>query len=89
VHNIKDINVEQQSDNVDDVKVAVMRLDTPKEIFDLWYELSYMRVILSTLLKENPDLIKNWGKDTVESCRKIAQDLVKERFPKANLEYPK
>ena len=83
MHNIGGINMEQKSDAVDDVKVAVMRLDTPKEIFDLWYEIFYLRAVLSEIIRNNSQLTKY----TFDESRKMAQYWMKERFPKANLEY--
>lgn len=70
---------------MDDILYAIMGIDKQKEIFNLWYEVNFLRLSLNQILKLNPDLHVNLKKKDLESCRKEAQEIVKRRFPNCNI----
>jgi hypothetical protein len=74
-------NVIEDNIDVNSVKAAVMRIDTTKQIFDLWYEVFYLRAILSMVIGD----IKHIDYD---AARKMAKHWMKEKFPGIDLEYP-
>lgn len=72
---------------MNEVKAAVLGIDVPQEIFDLWYEITYLRSLFSIVLEKNPDISEAITKETFEQARKIAQVGLKKRFPNVDLEY--
>ena len=72
---------------MNEVKAAVLGIDVPQEVFDLWYELIYLRSLVSIILEKNPDISEGITKETFEQARKLAQGGLKKRFPNVDLEY--
>jgi len=70
-----------------DIFDLLIGIDKRKEIFDLWYEVTYLRVLLSELLSHNPELFKNTSEEGFENCKLKAQEIVKARFPNAGITF--
>ena len=72
-----------------DLKPLLMQhihgIDHLKEIFDLWYELSYIRFLLGEVLLTNPGV--RLLPESLEKARALAQDVLKEKFPTVDLDY--
>ena len=58
------------------------RFDKNPEIVQLWYEITYLRIVLSQSLDE-----KQAERIDIEKARLDAQDIVKKRFPKLTIEF--
>lgn len=63
----------------------LMGIDKRKEIFDLWYEVTFLRMVLIQVIEPNPEL---GSKLDIEKCRRDAQEVVKNRFPNAKIDFP-
>ena len=63
-------------------KGALMGFDPLKQIFDLWYEVSYLRAMISYALQD-----KEIPASVIEDAKKYAKSEMNRKFPKVNLEY--
>jgi hypothetical protein len=64
----------------------VVRMDFPGEIIDLWHEVTYLRVILGYVLGQIPGSDEIY-KDLMTKSRSEAQEVVRKKFPTANIQY--
>ncbi len=64
---------------------AILGVDKKNEIFNLWYEVIYLRNILNMMIMANPSLMDGVKKANIESCRIDAQLQVVKRFPNCNI----
>ena len=62
-------------------------ISTLNEIITLWYDVNYLRLVVSKILTENPELAKNLNEEAFNECRKQAQECVKKRFPEISLNF--
>jgi|GEM_PF-4151620 len=67
---------------MDNIVDAMMGLDKRKEIFNLWYEVTYLRLVISQIIptQEKADL-------NFEMLRKDAQEIVRKRFPEVEINF--
>lgn len=75
----------------DFIKNIVMGIDTNNEIFTLWYEVTYLRMIISVLINkniENKNIIP-LNDEEIENLRKEAQKLIQNRFPEYKIKFCK
>lgn len=72
---------------MDDVLDILLGVDKKREIFNLWYEITYLRGVLNEMMSQNPSLHINLTAETYDKCRRFAQDVVKSKFPHANIEF--
>jgi hypothetical protein len=70
----------------DELKSRVLNVDTVKEMFDLWYEVTFLRFLMTEIVNHNESLGKFLDQDTFENCRRKAQVFLKDKF-KIDLEY--
>jgi hypothetical protein len=71
----------------DELKARAIGVDQLKEIFDLWYEVTYLRYILTEIMQRNPKaIIDPIHEDVFDECRHKAQLFLKDKF-KIDLEY--
>lgn len=61
----------------------MMGIDKNNEIFNLWYELTYLRMIVGIIAERSDTLPIT--KDEISKCRERAQELVRKRFPKCEI----
>lgn len=72
---------------IDQLKANILNVDTVKEIFDLWYELMFLKFIVSEALSINCEISTAMKDPQVfERCRNKAQLFLKEKF-KIDLEF--
>jgi hypothetical protein len=72
---------------VDDILDMLSGIDKKNEIFTLWYEVTFLRIIISHLLDQSLYLQEVMTPEVIEECRKHAQKIVKERFPLQNIDF--
>ena len=70
---------------MDDILDVLMGIDKRKQIFDLWYEVTFLRLILIQIIEPNPEMTKHLD---IEKCRKDAQEVVRKKFPHAKIDFP-
>lgn len=73
---------------MNDIIDLLSGLDKKKEIFDLWYEVHYLRVLLSHIVSTTPSLMECVNEGIMEGCKAVAQEEVKKRFPNFGLSFP-
>jgi len=72
---------------MEDIMDMLSGVDKKNEIFNLWYEITFVRLVFSYIVghsKEMQDLLTT---DVIDECRKQAQDIVKERFPLLTIDF--
>ena len=67
---------------MDNVVDMIMRIDKRKEILTLWYEVTYLRMIISQIVP--PEVILTLD---LEKIKNDAQEMVRKRFPEAELSF--
>lgn len=72
---------------MDDIMDMLSGVDKKNEIFNLWYEVTFVRLILSFLVSKSEYLQSELTKEVLDMCRKEAQDIVKERFPLLTIDF--
>jgi hypothetical protein len=74
---------------MDDILDAIMGIDKRKEIFTLWYEVTFLRVVVNKILSFNPHLHEKMTLEEYDLIRKEAQEIVKNRFPSCTIDFNK
>lgn len=72
---------------MDDILDRLMGVDKKKEIFDLWYEITFLRLVLNEIFILNPSLHEKMDQEKYECCRKNAQKFVSDRFPECKIKF--
>lgn len=67
----------------------MMGINSPKEVLNLWYEITYMRYILNYIIEKNPKMDKCINDEVIEQARMMAQNEVNAKFPSIKIDYPK
>lgn len=67
---------------MDNIVDAMMGLDKRKEIFNLWYEVTYLRLVVSQIIPTEGASHLN-----LEKIRKDAQEIVQKRFPEVGITF--
>ena len=67
---------------MDNIVDAMMGLDKRKEIFNLWYEVTYLRLVVSQIIPNQEVAELN-----LDMIRKDAQEIVKKRFPGVEISF--
>lgn len=62
-------------------------IDKRNEIFNLWFEVSFLRNCLNKILELNPDLHKNLDEEKLNLCRQLAKEEVIKRFPLCKIDF--
>jgi hypothetical protein len=72
---------------VENVQNMLLGVNTTNEIFNLWYEITFLRHLLSHILQQNPEVGSCLSDEAIQKCRKEAQDCVQDRFPVCKIEF--
>lgn len=73
-----------QSDEDKFVKDSIdglIKMSNNKEIFNLWYELTYLRMLINHILTKNPEIGKCINEIAILEAKSMAQLEVKSKFP--------
>jgi len=75
---------------MDDIMDRVLfGFDKKNEIFNLWYEVHFLRIVLNRILQLNPTLHENFKQEDQDAARILAQELVNKRFPHMKINFNK
>lgn len=75
---------------MDDIMDRVLfGFDKKNEIFNLWYEIHFLRIVVNRLLELNPTLHENFSQEDQNKAREMAQELVTKRFPNMKINFNK
>lgn len=72
---------------MDDILDVLMGVDKKKEIFDLWYEVTFLRHCFNSILSLNPEIHKDFDERWLQRCRELASEEVKNRFPNCKIDF--
>lgn len=72
---------------MDDIMDMMIGIDKKNEIFNLWYEVTFLRLVLNHIVVCNPSLAECLSEGIMDGCKAAAQDVVKERFPLAKIDF--
>ena len=78
----------RRSEMSGELQARVLNVDLTKEMFDLWYEVTFLRFLMTDMINQNEHMAKHIDAETFDKCRKQAQLFLKDKF-KIDLEYPK
>lgn len=74
---------------MDDIIDGLMGVDKRVEIFTLWYEITFLRMVLNKVLEFNTELHTKMTEEVYEEVRKRSKDIVKSRFPNIGIDFSK
>lgn len=72
---------------MEDILDMLSGLDKKNEIFNLWYEVTFIRMIVSHMVSQSLYLQEVMTPEVLDECRKQAQKVVKERFPLLKIDF--
>lgn len=72
---------------MDDILDKLMGIDKKNEIFNLWYEVNFLRSVLNRILQLNPDLHENLREECFQKAREEAKEIVRKRFPHCKITF--
>lgn len=72
---------------MDEILDAMIGLDKKNEIFNLWYEVTFLRIVLNHIVASNTSLAECLSEGIMDGCKAAAQQVVKERFPLAQIDF--
>lgn len=72
---------------MDDIVDILIGLDKRNEIFNLWFEVNFLRHCFNSILTLNPDIHKDFDEKWIERCREMAAEEVKNRFPNCTIDF--
>ena len=67
--------------NLEQELKKMIGMDTQSEIISLWYEITYLRMILSEIIEKNDDIKKYIDSNMFERAREFARGELIKRFP--------
>lgn len=73
---------------MNDIFDEILGVDKKKEIFNLHYEINYLRILFNHVLKNNPTISSCVDIEAIDNARKQAQEIVKGMFPLCNIDFP-
>jgi hypothetical protein len=65
----------------------MLGVNPTNEIFNLWYEVTFLRILLTHVMHKNPEVGACIDEESINACRKEAQDWVQERFPVCEIQF--
>ncbi len=74
---------------MDETLDQMLGIDKNKEIFSLWYEVTYLRMLLNHIMVENPEIGKCLTKECLDVARLQAEEIVKKKFPACIIQFSK
>lgn len=72
---------------MEEIVDILMGVDKKKEIFNLWFELNFLRHCFNSILTLNPELHKDFDQKWLDKCREMSLEEVKKKFPHCNIDY--
>lgn len=72
---------------MDDMIDVLQGFDKKNEIFNLWYEVTFLRLVLNEIMVLNPKLHENLTDETIENARKMSREVVTKRFPHCKITF--
>jgi len=72
---------------MEDIMDMLSGVDKKNEIFNLWYEITFIRLVFSYIVGHSKEMQGLLTTDVIDECRKQAQDIVKERFPLLTIDF--
>lgn len=72
---------------MDDMLDMLMGVDKKNEIFNLWYEVTFLRLLFCQALGANEQMAAVITPECIAECRKEAQKQVQERFPVVKIDF--
>ena len=72
---------------MDDILDALLGFDKKKQIFDLWYEVTVLRMVVSHMVAQSLYLQEVMTPEVIEQCRKHAQEVVQKKFPLSKIDF--
>lgn len=64
-----------------------MGVDKNNEIFTLWYEVTYLRYLITHFMGQSEELSKYANHEVFDKCKEKAQKFVNARFPKCDITF--
>lgn len=78
---LKNGDIIRRDDMSNELKARVLNVDTVKEMFDLWYEVMFLKFIVSEAIGSNPKMVEAMNNPEVfDRCRVKAQTFLKDKF---------
>lgn len=74
---------------MEDILDRLIGVDKKNEIFNLWFEINFLRHCFNSILSLNPELQKDFDERWIERCREMASEEVKNRFPHCKIDFLK
>lgn len=72
---------------MDDILDFLQGVDKKNEIFNLWYEVTFLRMIVSHMVAQSLYLQEVMTPQVIDDCRKHAQKIVQDRFPNIKIDF--
>ncbi len=72
---------------MDDILDTLLGFDKKKQIFDLWYEVTFLRMVVSHMVAQSLYLQEVMTPQVIEDCRKHAQEVVQKKFPHCKIDF--
>lgn len=72
---------------MDDIFDMMHGIDKKNEIFNIWYEVTFLRMIISHMVAQSLYLQKVMTPEVINDCRKHAQKIVQEKFPLIKIDF--
>jgi hypothetical protein len=73
--------------DLNDMMARLVGVDHTNEIFNIWYELTFLRVIYSKFLEQNPAFLEKMSPEILDQCRNESKRIVQMKFPKVPLQF--
>lgn len=70
---------------IDDALSQIMGIDKNHEIFNLWYEVTYLRILLGYVVAQEGITL---SENILQGARATAQSEVMRRFPMSTITFP-
>ena len=65
----------------------MMGFENKKEVFNLWFEVTFLRLCVNRILELNPQLKENLTQECYDKSRQEAMEIVQKRFPNFKIEF--
>jgi hypothetical protein len=72
---------------MDDIMDRLIGVDKKNEIFNLWYEINFLRLVLNEILVLNPTLHENLTDEIITKAREQSREIVTKRFPHCKITF--
>jgi hypothetical protein len=72
---------------MNDMIDKLLGIDQRNEIFNLWYEVTFLRLILDHLVQNNSNLRSNCTPQLIDTAKEEAQKIVQKRFPMIEIKF--